>query len=91
MGTADALTDLVTDIQLSISRKLHLGAVNINSLQTKIIKIGLPEQIAFTICNLYKNRTVLLRTPTNKFLGPRMFDEGLLQGSILSLLLFNLR
>lgn len=100
-GTIDALTDLVTELQLTLSQnkttccmfldiKNAYGCVDLNILQRKMIKIGLPERAAECITNLFRDNKIFVRTHTNEKVGPRRLPQGLLQGSSLSPILFNI-
>lgn len=100
MGTQHALADLVTDIQTNFTRNNYLLAVfmdlkdaynnvNLKVLKSKLKEINIPHCLANNIVNLYTNRKLYVRTPSNEIIGPRCTSKGLAQGSVLSPLLFN--
>ena len=72
LGTRDAVTYLVTDIQNNFSNNTYLGAlfldlkgaydcINLDILLTEMIKLSIPGYTAQIIVNLYKHREVYLR------------------------------
>lgn len=100
LGTMDALSKVVTDIQLCFSRNNYLASifldlkgaydcVNLNLLKEKMVRIGIPSNNVDIIIGLYSERKIFLKTK-NLSLGPRLVWHGLPQGSVLSPLLFNI-
>ncbi|XP_031347103.1 uncharacterized protein LOC116173624 [Photinus pyralis] len=99
-GTMEALSDLITEIQTNLSHQYYTGGlfldikdaynhVDLDILEEKMCKIGIPKKAAGIISNLFRNRTIYLKTPNNTLLGPRTIALGLPQGSTLSPILFN--
>ncbi|KAB0797424.1 hypothetical protein PPYR_05842 [Photinus pyralis] len=52
--------------------------------------MGVPDQVARNICDLFRNRVIFVRSNKNSLIGPRMTSIGIPQGSTLSPLLFNM-
>ena len=101
IGTIDALSQLVTDVQCTLSHNNYLAclfvdikgaydSVDLNLLETKLTEYGINYNIANAITELYRNRTVFIRDHNNALHGPRTVSLGLPQGSVLSPLLFNI-
>lgn len=100
MGTLDALTSLVTNIQLAFSKKQFIGllfadiegaydAVDLNILARKLFKINCSRNVIRGILQLFSNRKIYVRDHKGDLHGPRVLTQGLMQGSVLSPILFN--
>nr|CAH7735698.1 unnamed protein product [Callosobruchus chinensis] len=100
-GTMDAVSTLVTDVQLSFTYNNYLGAifldikgafdsVQLDILRKKLKQMAIPSAIADTIVDLFFERSIFLRDHTNALLGPRTAFIGIPQGAVLSPLLFNI-
>lgn len=100
-NTQYAAGKLITDIQLCFSRNNYLGAifldiegaynsVNLSLLEANLTKLEIPANISRNICNLYRNRKIIIRQRNNNIIGPRFTSIGLPQGSVLSPTLFNI-
>lgn len=100
-GTVDAVTHLVTDIQLTFSKNKYLAcifldlqgaynAVELNILRKKLIENGISKKASFSIMELYSNRKIFIRDHNNVFYGPRYVSQGIPQGSVLIPMLFNI-
>lgn len=99
-STLHAAGQLITDIQLCFSRNNYLGAifldvegaynsVNLSMLEDILNKLEIPSNISRNICNLYRNRKIIIKQQNNT-IGPRFTSLGLPQGSVLSPFLFNI-
>lgn len=101
MSTRDALTDFVTNIKINLSENRFISSVfldiknayncvDLDILQDKLIKLGIPSKAAGNIVQLYRDRKIYVRMQNNELYGPKTCSLGLPQGSILSPILFNL-
>lgn len=100
-GTIDALTGLISDIEIAFTRNETIGSifldiagayngVDLDILEYKLNSIGLPHQASRRITDLYRNIKLFVRSGKNDRVGPRSISHGLLQGSTLSPVLFNI-
>nr|CAI5829658.1 unnamed protein product [Callosobruchus analis] len=100
-STTDAVSQLVTDIQITFSKNDYAGAafldlkgaydsVDISLLRKKLLKMSLPLRVANMLCKLFLDRKIFIRSMNNTLVGPRCVSVGLPQGSVLSPILFNI-
>lgn len=99
-GTQICLGTLLIDTLMSTIRKEYCGIllfdlknaynnVNIECLLARLINIGLPTRWIKILSSLLRDNCFQISTP-NYTTPPRKTDAGLIQGDILSPLLFNL-
>ena len=97
-STLDNLTILTNDIYLSFIEKEYLTAIFIDIqsaydnvmmkiLMEKLVELKLPNQLINNIISLYSQRSLYIKG-NNTFFGPRIVSKGLMQGGVLSPLLF---
>ena len=93
-STNDAFLELTLDIQQAFSEHKSVMAlfldikgaydsVQLHLLASKMQILGIPQQIAKLVYNLYSNRELYLHI-NGKILGPQTANLGLPQGTILS-------
>lgn len=97
-STQESLADFVTEVQLTFTKNHSIAAafldikgaydnVNLTILAKKMMKIGIPTNIVYSIMKLYNKRNTYIKIQ-DKYYGPRITNQGLPQGSILSPLLY---
>lgn len=100
MGTMEAVSQLVSDVQYSFSKNLYVGclfvdlkgaydSVDLNILTESLISLNVHPQISYDIVDLFRNRKIYIKDNNNVLHGPRVANHGLPQGAALSPLLFN--
>lgn len=99
-GTQTCLLKITTDITLSLERKQYAVAVfldlssaydnvSIPVLAKKLSKLGVPSNLGNLILQLISSKTVYIKN-LNSICGPRLSNQGIPQGSVLSPTLFNI-
>ncbi|CAK1582789.1 unnamed protein product [Parnassius mnemosyne] len=100
LSTLDSLSVFTSDIRSAFSREESVGAVflDVSSaydnvihplLKEKMLLLDIPHRITRIIFNLLSVRSICIRVQ-GKLLPPRQIWRGLLQGSVLSPILFNI-
>lgn len=100
-GALGVVGHLVTYIQCSLTQNKYLmcifvdlkeayGAINLGFLAKGLYELGLSENVSRSIVKLYQNKKIYIRDESNQLHGQRFTSLGILQGSILSPLLFNI-
>lgn len=101
MGTMDALSKLVTSIQLALTKKQYVGllfadiegaydVVDLSILANKLFELRLSRNVVNGILRLFSSRKIFVRDRKGALHGPRVSNQGLMQGSVLSPILFNI-